>query len=327
MEKRGEKGLKRELLKALDKLRMAKVLVIGDVMLDIYLYGEVERLSPEAPVPVVKLNERKEMPGGAGNSAMNLVSVGGIVYIMGVVGKDESGRRLKELIGERMGNKIFVEEERVTTTKTRVVARSQHIVRFDEEFTDPIRKETEAEVILIMRELAAKFKTVLVSDYGKGFITSRIMKYVKRYFKKVIVDPFARHRKLYKDLTAILPNEREARALSQAEGEDIKESARVLCDELRIEYAIVKRGEKGMYLWDGKKSKGLEIPALRKEVYDVAGAGDTVSAIFSAGIDVGIDVKVLTYLSSIFASIVVTKTGTATAHPDEVRAEIERFFI
>lgn len=326
MEKGRDKSLKRELLNALKELQRANVLVLGDIMLDVYLYGEVERLSPEAPVPVVRLRERKEMPGGAGNSAMNLLSAGAVTYLIGVVGKDENGKKLREIITERMGNKIIFEDDRITTTKTRVVARSQHIVRFDEEDLHPIKKETEAEIILSMRELASRFKTILISDYGKGVVTPKIIRYAKKYFERVVVDPFIGHRRYYKDLTAILPNESEAKSLLRKDARSVEDMARLLCDDLKAEYVVIKRGEKGMYVWERKVSQGFDVPAIKKEVYDVAGAGDTVSAIFSAGLDVGIDIKVLAHLSSIFASIVVTKTGTATASPDEVKKEIERLF-
>lgn len=326
MEGSCEKSLKEKLTSLLSEVKRAKVLVIGDVMLDRYIYGVSERLSPEAPVPIVKVVETREMAGGAGNAAMNIYSIGAIPYLIGVIGSDEEGKRLKELIQEKIGC-FLVKEKRQTTTKTRVISHSQHIVRFDREDTHPIEKVTEFEIIERLKELKEKFKTVLISDYGKGVITKNILNFVKREFSKIIVDPFSKNFSLYKGAYLLLPNAKEAEEISgvsAADDDGCERAGRVLLRKGNVKWVIIKRGEKGMFLMGEKRKE--KIPAVLREVYDVAGAGDTVAGIISAGIDVGGDIRICAYLASIGASIVVGKTGTATPSHTELLEEIELAF-
>lgn len=326
MERGGEKGLKEKLKSLLLKIGGARVLVIGDVMLDRYLYGISERLSPEAPVPVVEVFETREMPGGAGNSAMNISSIGGIPYLIGVIGDDPEGKRLKELVQERMGC-FLIKERRHTTTKTRVISHSQHIVRFDREETNLINKSTEFEIIGRLKEVKDKFKTVLISDYGKGVITKRITDFLKNNFPTVIVDPFSKNFSLYKGVFLLLPNAKEAEGISgisTADEKGCEKAAMVIMKKANIKQILLKRGEKGMIVVD---KNGIEkIPAVLREVYDVAGAGDTVAGIISAGIDVGGEIRTCALLASIGASIVVGKTGTATPSLSEFLTEIDGIF-
>lgn len=326
MERGGEKGLKDKLQSLLIEMKKARVVVIGDVMLDRYIYGVSERLSPEAPVPIVKVVETREMPGGAGNAAMNISAIGGIPYLIGVIGSDEEGKRLKELIQERTGC-FLVKEKRGTTTKTRVISHSQHIVRFDREETKQIEKITELEIIERLKELKEKFKTILISDYGKGVITKKILDFVKKEFSKIIVDPFSKNFSLYKGVYLLLPNAKEAEEISgvsTADEEGCERAGIILMKKGGFKWVLIKRGEKGMVLFS--KNRTEKIPAVLREVYDVAGAGDTVAGIISAGIDVGGDVKTCAYLASIGASIVVGKTGTATPSQSELLEEIETAF-
>ncbi len=326
MERGGEKGLKEKLKALLSEIKKSKVLVIGDVMLDRYIYGISERLSPEAPVPVVKVVETKEMPGGAGNAAMNICSIGGIAYLIGVIGNDEEGKKLKEIVQERMGY-YLIKEKRQTTTKTRVISHSQHIVRFDREDTHQIERTTEFEIIERLKELKEKFKTVLISDYGKGVITQKIKDFVKSNFSRVIVDPFSRNFPLYKGSLLLLPNAKEAQEISGILTSDeagCEKAGKILMRKGNFTWVLIKRGEKGMILIGKKRVE--RIPAVLREVYDVAGAGDTVAGIISAGIDVEGDIRSCAYLASIGASIVVGKTGTATPSPDEISDEIELSF-
>jgi rfaE bifunctional protein kinase chain/domain len=321
-----EKGLSDKLQSLLLEIKKARVIVIGDVMLDRYIYGVSERLSPEAPVPIVRVVETREMPGGAGNAAMNIYSIGAIPYLIGVIGSDEEGKRLKELIQERMGG-FLVKEKRQTTTKTRVISHSQHIVRFDREETHQIEKITELEIIERLKDLKKKFKTVLISDYGKGVITKNILYFIKKEFSKIIVDPFSKNFSLYKGVYLLLPNAKEAEEISgvsTADEEGCERAGRILLRKGSANWVLIKRGDKGMVLIGKKKRE--KIPAVLREVYDVAGAGDTVAGIISAGIDVGGDVKTCAYLASIGASIVVGKTGTATPTQSEMVEELEIAF-
>lgn len=326
MERSGKKSLKNRLSSLLSEIKKAKVLVIGDVMLDRYIYGISERLSPEAPVPIVKVMETREMAGGAGNAAMNISSIGAIPYLIGVIGNDEEGKRLKEIIQEKIGC-FLIREKRQTTTKTRVISHSQHIVRFDREDTHAIESITEFEIIERLKDLRKKFNTVLISDYGKGVITKKIIDFVKREFSKIIVDPFSKNFSLYRGVYLILPNAREAEEISgvsTAEDKGCERAGRILLKKGNANWVIIKRGEKGMLLIGEKRRE--KIPAVLREVYDVAGAGDTVAGIISAGIDAGGDIRTCAYLASIGASIVVGKTGTATPSYSELVEGIELVF-
>jgi len=326
VERSGKKSLKNRLSSLLSEIKKAKVLVIGDVMLDRYIYGISERLSPEAPVPIVKVMETREMAGGAGNAAMNISSIGAIPYLIGVIGNDEEGKRLKEIIQEKIGC-FLIREKRQTTTKTRVISHSQHIVRFDREDTHAIESITEFEIIERLKDLRKKFNTVLISDYGKGVITKKIIDFVKREFSKIIVDPFSKNFSLYRGVYLILPNAREAEEISgvsTAEDKGCERAGRILLKKGNANWVIIKRGEKGMLLIGEKRRE--KIPAVLREVYDVAGAGDTVAGIISAGIDAGGDIRTCAYLASIGASIVVGKTGTATPSYSELVEGIELVF-
>lgn len=323
MEGSDKKSLKERLKDLLSHIRKARVLVIGDIMLDRYIYGISERLSPEAPVPVVKVQEIKEMPGGAGNAAMNISALGGVPYIIGVVGDDEEGKRVKELLGARMGC-FLPSEKRATTVKTRVISHSQHIVRFDREVTVPIEKTTEFEILERLKELRHRFNTVLVSDYGKGVVTRKLIDFLKKNFRRVIVDPFHRHFSFYRGCFLIIPNAREAEemsGISTAEEEGCIKAGNKIMKTLGVKGVILKRGEKGMLLFHRNSMK--KIPAILREVYDVAGAGDTVAGIISAGVEAGGKLYECALLASIGASIVVGKTGTATPSPEEILREIE----
>lgn len=307
-----------------------KVLVIGDLILDEFIWGKVERISPEAPVPVVEVEGRSRLMGGAANVAHNIRSLGGEVYLCGVIGEDEEGEELKQMLKEK-GIKdlgVFVDPLRPTTVKTRVVASGQQVVRFDREVRDPISLHLEEGLIAKVREFWTEVHVVLLSDYGKGVITKRLMKEVlglkEVYHKKVVVDPKVGNFHLYRGVTIMTPNTREAEAAASMRIKDIHtltKAGKKILKVYKLEALLITRGEEGMALFRPGDDV-LFIPAVAREVYDVTGAGDTVVATLSLALGSGLDYPQAAALANCAAGIVVGKRGTATVNPSELRSSV-----
>jgi D-glycero-beta-D-manno-heptose-7-phosphate kinase len=303
-----------------------QLLVLGDIMVDEYIWGSVSRLSPEAPVPVVEVKDESFRLGGAGNVAANIHSLGGMATLVGVVGKDPPGERLIHQI-EAAGMKsdgVVVDRTRPTTIKTRVVAGSQQIVRFDRESTADLSKEAADQVLELATERLADADAVLISDYAKGVIGKRVARQIlslaRRSQKIVVVDPKVHHFPLYKGATVITPNHHEALAFAHlpAWGQQdlLAVAGRELLQKLEVKAILVTRGDAGMSLFeDGRVT---HIPAVAKEVYDVTGAGDTVLAVLALAMASGASLREAAVIANHAAGVVVGRAGTATISREEL---------
>jgi len=299
------------------------VIVLGDVMVDKYTYGKVERISPEAPVPVLLVEKEEYRLGGAANVANNLASLGEQIYLIGVVGKDLYGKKLKELCEKRAINCYLFEEERPTTVKHRFIAKdyNQQLMRVDSEDKKLIEKETENKIIETIEKLNKREKILVVSDYAKGVMTKGLMEGIKENFDGLIlVDPKPKNIDLYKDVYLIKPNLKEVSEILgydiKNNDEEIEEIGKKLVDLYNCNF-VITRSEKGATLI----TKGYKIkhfPSEAKEVYDVSGAGDTFIAVLAYGLNKGLNLGKSVRLANKASSIVVGKVGTATVDLKEL---------
>lgn len=311
-------------------VRGRRVLVLGDVMLDEFIWGRVARISPEAPVPVVEVVKESLHLGGAGNVAQNVRSLGGDAVLAGVIGADGAGQKVRaELAAAGIVDALFVaRDDRPTTVKTRVIAHQQQVVRADRERTDPISGALERELIDCLRRTLADCQALIVSDYNKGVLTPRVARELfqaaRRRKIQVFVDPKVRHLRLYRPITAITPNQLEAERMSgvpiRCEA-DLLRAGEVILKRLGCDALLLTRGEHGMSLFR-RGERPLHIPAFAREVYEVTGAGDTVMATFALTRCSGARMEEAAFLANCAASIVVGKVGTATTTPKEIAAMV-----
>ena len=306
--------------------KSARVLVIGDLILDEFIWGDVSRISPEAPVPVVWVKRESFMPGGASNVANNLSSLGAHTYLAGVIGDDERGVILKGEL-EQKGidvSGIVVDESRPTTLKTRVVAHHQQVVRIDKEKVGGLSDELIKRIINSTRNIIDKVDAVIIEDYGKGVITPKLLKeivpFAKARKKIISVDPKEEHLRYYQGITLITPNNHEA---SKAVGFEIKDNAtlkkagQAILKKFKCKIALITLGENGMAVFqDGKPMK--HIPTVAQEVFDVSGAGDTVIASYTLSLASGADPFQAAHISNCAGGIVVGKVGIAVVTPQEL---------
>jgi D-beta-D-heptose 7-phosphate kinase/D-beta-D-heptose 1-phosphate adenosyltransferase len=311
-------------------MRGRRVVVLGDVMLDEFLWGKVARISPEAPVPVVEVTDHSDRLGGAANVASNVRALGGESALIGVVGDDAAGARIRQQaeaagLGSRL---VSATDGRPTTVKTRIIAHHQQVVRADRERAADVDAATEA---ALLSELAAALPgcgAVIVSDYQKGVVTARLMRRLVALARSagvpVLVDPKVRHFARYRGVALVTPNQLEA---EQASGIAIRSpeslaaaGARIL-RSLRCAAALITRGEHGMSLFR-PGVEPLHVPALAREVFDVTGAGDTVIATLALAVASGASLDEAARLANHAASVVVGKVGTAVASPEEVAAAV-----
>jgi D-beta-D-heptose 7-phosphate kinase/D-beta-D-heptose 1-phosphate adenosyltransferase len=315
------------LLAAMEERR---VLVVGDVMLDEFLWGRVARISPEAPVPVVGITAQTYHLGGAANVACNVRSLGGQAVVAGVVGRDAAGQRLREaLVRSGVEDALALDDHgRPTTHKTRIIAHHQQVVRADREETSEIGTALEDALGDALRRSARGAGAIILSDYLKGVVTRRSMKDVldaaRREGVPLLVDPKVRHFALYRGAAVVTPNQMEA---EQATGVRIRDAAslheagRRILKALRCRAALITRGEHGMALFEQEK-KPVEIPTTAQQVFDVTGAGDTVIASLALALAAGATLPEAAMLANYAAGVVVGKIGTATVSPEEVLAAI-----
>jgi len=320
----------------INSIKNLKILVIGDLMLDVFLYGDVERISPEAPVPVVKVSNMLHVPGGAANVSSNLKSLGVDVTLCGVVGDDETGKKFRNIISSQKINAFFLNDGRRTSIKTRVIASNQQVVRYDVEDNKKLSGKHIKEIESFLKNRIKEFKAIIISDYGKGVVTKKLIEMVSKLANEnkipLTVDPKIENFKFYKGVTCITPNTKEA---SEGSGVNIKDNvtllkaAKKIMNRLNPETLLITRGSKGMAFFDSVGNV-VKVPALAKEVFDVTGAGDTVISVFTAAIAAGANYIDAMKLSNLAGSIVVGKMGTATVTPDELTdklnlmAEMER---
>jgi D-glycero-beta-D-manno-heptose-7-phosphate kinase len=315
------------LLPKLSKFEGAPILVIGDLMVDRFLRGPVHRLSPEAPVPVVDIQEDRSMPGGAGNVASNIAALAGRVDVLSVVGNDADGDELVSSLGARGidVNGIIRDASRPTIVKTRVIAGHQQVVRFDRESRDPLAPEILSQMLKELKRRLPGVKGVIVSDYGKGVVSSSFLKALlplaKRLGKFVTVDPKIEHFQRYKGVDCITPNLKEAtegmRAFPPKTDAEVDALGASILKKLKCRTVLVTRSERGMSLYESN-GKTTHIPSQAKEVFDVTGAGDTVISVFSLALAAGCTYPEAAYISNAAAGVVVAKLGTATCSPKEL---------
>jgi len=310
----------------ISRFNSANVLVIGDLILDEFVWGEVSRISPEAPVPVVWVKSESFMPGGAANVANNIASLGAKVYIAGVVGNDERSGILKEGLIEKGINTdgVVADDSRPTTLKTRVVAHHQQVVRIDREKIDGIAAGTLDKIIAYVKDVIDKMDAIIIEDYGKGVISARLLKEVLTIAKKkkkiITVDPKEEHFSYYRGVTAITPNHHEAAkaaGIKARDGRDIMKIGKALLRKLNCEGVLVTLGENGMQLFESNGGV-THIPTVAQEVFDVSGAGDTVISVFTLALALGMNMKDAAYISNIAAGIVVGKVGIAVITQKEI---------
>ena len=327
----------RRLLERIPLFKKAKVLVIGDFILDRFVWGKVERISPEAPVPVVHVQRESYMPGGSLNVAHNIHTLGGTVIPCGIVGRDWEGRMLLKILRRQAidSGGIVYEKDRPTTLKTRVIAHSQQVVRFDREKIQAVSEEARRKILKFIRQKMAGVDAVVIEDYGKGMIepvlVKEILRLAKKFTKPILVDPKEKHFSYYRGVTAITPNRKEAYSgfasyaprSAEANGRErsLEEVGRGLLRHLKCEAVLITLGEGGMALFE-KDGSVTKIPTAAREVYDVSGAGDTVIAVFALALAAGAKKREAAMLSNLAAGVVVAKLGTATVTPEELKASL-----
>jgi D-beta-D-heptose 7-phosphate kinase/D-beta-D-heptose 1-phosphate adenosyltransferase len=304
----------------IDRFPQASVLVIGDLILDHYIWGKVSRISPEAPVPVVHVGSESLKLGGAANVYNNIVALGGRADICGVVGADEGGRQLlKELGTTRHGRGgVVIDADRPTTRKTRVIAHNQQIVRYDMERRADIRTQYQQRIIRYVESRLRDVACLVVSDYAKGVVTAPLMANLTRLaaLRKIpiIVDPKVEHFSYYKGVTVVTPNHLEAMQAAGVHGEDdqaVNQAGDILRQRLGCDCVLVTRGEKGMSLFESNGAH-WHIPTVARQVYDVTGAGDTVIGTLALAMAAGASIRDGAILANHAAGVVVGMVGTAT---------------
>ncbi len=310
-------------MKRLPDTRRARVLVVGDVMLDRYWFGDVERISPEAPVPVVRVSRNEERPGGAANVARNAAALGAQAALLSVVGNDEAGASLERLVAaEGVRATLHRDASLATTVKLRVVSRQQQLLRIDFE-TMPSR-EVLADKLMDYESLLAEADVVVMSDYGKGGLThiARMIELARAARKPILVDPKGDDYARYRGATAITPNRAELREVVGRWRDDTDLAARAqrLRAELDLAALLVTRSEEGMTLFE--EGGVTHEPTQAREVYDVSGAGDTVIATLAVMLAAGLPMRDAVSVANHAAGIVVGKLGTAVVHPDELAADL-----
>ncbi len=313
-------------MKDLPDFNNAKVLVVGDVMLDRYWHGGTDRISPEAPVPVVRVTQEEGRPGGAANVALNITSLGGKATLLGLTGDDEMSRILVQRLNEQGVECCFESLNGLPTiTKLRVISRHQQLIRLD--FEDGFPGFDSAKLLSQFEDLLPDTDLVVLSDYGKGTLrdVSDFITRARSAGKPVLVDPKGVDFSKYSGATLITPNLSELEAVvgSCEDNEQIVERGSSLMDQYGFEALLVTRGEQGMTLLESGKTP-RHLPTHAREVFDVTGAGDTVISVLAAAMAAGMPMEAATQLSNVAAGIVVGKLGTATASLDEISNALAR---
>lgn len=311
------------------KFKDCSILVIGDVMLDKYIWGKVDRISPEAPVQVVEVQKESYAPGGASNVANNVAALSGQVKILGVTGEDEAAQILRKEMESRFIEPILLVEDRPTIMKVRVMGQSQQLLRIDYEKRSRIEDKTQRKILQAVEGLSREIQCVVISDYGKGLVNGDLMESLIPALRgrgvKVIVDPKPRNMKFFRGVDLITPNNREAAAFAGIEEESEEQLRKIGAKIVRQLEAncLITRGEKGMTLFE--TGGGItNIPTTARQVYDVTGAGDTVIATLALSLAAGAGFLDAAVIANHAAGVVVGKVGTATLDSDELKMALER---
>ncbi len=313
------------LFEDLARLKGVRVLCVGDVMLDRFVYGAVDRISPEAPIPVLLVEREKHMLGGAGNVVANMAALGAKATLLSVVGKDAAGVEITQQLSEiGVAGELEISAARVTTVKSRFIGGLQQVLRVDREKSDAISADIENAIIARADKIMSEMGAVVISDYGKGLLTDRVIASViaaaKRHGKPVIVDPKGRDFSRYKGASVITPNRKEletATSMKACTDDEVRAASMKLIIDCGIETVLATRGKDGMSLIE-KSDEPMHIEAQVREVFDVSGAGDTVVAAFACALAGGVPLRNAALIANVAAGIAVGKLGTAIVFPEEI---------
>lgn len=322
---------KKRLLGLLNDLSKARIMVIGDVMADHYLWGEVERISPEAPVPVVHVQKDQTLLGGAANVVNNLRGLGCQVQLCGIVGNDEQGQRISEQLADLDVDDscLLVVEDRHTTVKSRVIAHNQQVVRVDWEKSAPISRRHIRWMLERIEERLGELDGIIISDYGKGVVNKALLDGLRAKAVpagvKIAVDPKIQNMRHYHGFYTMTPNHHESgqvlgMKLSNTD-QDIHRAGKKIIKRYRLQSLVITRGEEGMSLFENGDHV-TDIPTVAKEVYDVTGAGDTVIAALSCGLAVGGSLYEAAQIANFSAGVVIAEVGTAAVKAKRVAEAI-----
>jgi D-beta-D-heptose 7-phosphate kinase/D-beta-D-heptose 1-phosphate adenosyltransferase len=328
----GTRFTRERLVELLGRMQKRRIVVVGDAMLDVYLEGDADRLSPEAPVPVVSVRGRRTALGGAANVAANVVATGAECRLVAVVGDDSRGNTLRsELAQARLSDRYIVTiSGRPTTSKTRVMARGQQVLRIDEEIDDPVPPRTEEQLLAHLEPAFEEADALLIEDYNKGALTpgviERVLHLARRRGVPVVVDPKFRNFFAYKGATIFKPNRKELeQAMGAALDLDHPSALPTSLASLGVDNLLLTLGAEGMALVT-KDGQIIRIPTMARSVYDVSGAGDTVTAWVGTALAAGAAVPEAARLANYAAGIEVGKSGVATVAPEEILAAHETWF-
>ncbi|HYQ60426.1 MAG TPA: D-glycero-beta-D-manno-heptose-7-phosphate kinase [Desulfatiglandales bacterium] len=315
---------------SIERFPKTRVLVIGDIIMDEYIWGDVSRISPEAPVPVVDVKRETKMLGGAGNVLNNIRALGGEAILCGVVGDDSTGRQVVKMV-KGLGAStegILQEPDRPTTIKTRVVAQHQQVVRFDRESRRELLRESVERLLGFVSRMRKDIHAIVVSDYAKGVISPRLMKGLRELAADsgivLGVDPKKNNFEHYKGIDVITPNHHEASAFSGiaiTDDETLIRAGKQILRHLKCRSVLITQGKDGMTLFE-RKGEPVHIATVARKVFDVTGAGDTVISTFCLGLAAGMDLKSAALISNFAAGIVVGEVGTSTVKAEELKRVI-----
>ena len=327
--------MKKNFPNQLKKMEISCVLLVGDVILDTFVYGQVSRISPEGPVPVLAANREHQMLGGAGNVFANLRDLGVTTNVIGLIGADDAGKQIQNKMVEADGSKdgLIEDQDRPTIQKTRYQARSQQLLRVDYEKNIPLTKGLEGKLKDAIKEALPKANCVVLSDYGKGVLSDEIISFTIGLANKnkvpVIVDPKGKDYRKYKGASLVTPNRNELSeatdGMATKTNDDVYDAVQHLIKTSGIDGVLATRSEDGMTLIENKKADPYHLATKALEVYDVSGAGDTVVATVAATLAAQGSMQDAAYLANIAGGLVVAKIGTATVQPRELLQAIEEF--
>lgn len=317
--------------KYIDRFPKISILVVGDIVLDHYIWGKVSRISPEAPVPVVEVTRENLLLGGATNVANNIHALGGSVRVCGVIGPDEAGRRLHQMLQTRgmRTDGLIVDTKRPTTIKTRVIAHNQQVVRFDRETKERIGRDPHRRIFdYVEQQVRSGIDAIVISDYCKGVVTGDLVRDIVRLANKrkvlVSVDPKVSHFSMYSGVSILTPNISEASIGSKIDIHDeqsLLKAGSLLLKRLKCGAVLITRGEQGMSLFE-KGGRVVHMPTVALDVFDVTGAGDTVISALTLAMAAGASKTDAARIANYAAGIVVGVVGTATVKPDELKQRI-----
>ncbi|MEW6666512.1 MAG: D-glycero-beta-D-manno-heptose-7-phosphate kinase [Thermodesulfobacteriota bacterium] len=315
-----------ELARYIDRFPLSTILVLGDIIMDEYIWGHVNRISPEAPVPVVEVRDETQMLGGAGNVVNNIASLGGKAILCGVTGEDVTGREIVQRVADLgfVTEGILSEPGRVTSIKTRIVAHNQQVVRFDRESRKEIGEDCTARLLGFIRGIRDRVNAVIVSDYGKGVVSGGLMKGLRELLGDsvlIAVDPKPEHSEYYRGVDVITPNHHEAGAFCRLDITDeatLLQAGTKMLEHLQCRSVLITQGREGMTLFE-RGGEVSHIPTVARKVFDVTGAGDTVIGTFCLGLASGMDLKSAAIIANMAAGIVVGEVGTSTVKAEDLK--------